>query len=190
VVASGPQLAMASGAGRRLSSGYCQVAWQSPVLRLSPFRLRLFRDGFCFHWRQRKLAELRAPFLSVFKVVLSPPSGERQARSRPSPKLSGQRDAELHDIDSYYCNLPPHPHGHGHGPPPTARPSATGHAALRLHGRGGGGLGRGRHARPRPWALSPDALSLSCLTPARDGAVTSDRAAKPTAGVHQFQSLS
>jgi hypothetical protein len=35
--------------GRRLSSAYCQVAWKSPVLRLSPFRLRSFGDGFRFH---------------------------------------------------------------------------------------------------------------------------------------------
>jgi hypothetical protein len=39
--------------GLQLSSGYCQVAWQSPVLRLSPFRPRLFGDGFRFHRRQR-----------------------------------------------------------------------------------------------------------------------------------------
>jgi hypothetical protein len=39
--------------GQRLSSGYRQVAWQSAVLRLSPFRPRLFGDGVRFHGRQR-----------------------------------------------------------------------------------------------------------------------------------------
>jgi hypothetical protein len=39
---------------------YCQIDWQSPVLRvslrlrLSPFRLCVFGDGFRFHRRQRE----------------------------------------------------------------------------------------------------------------------------------------
>jgi hypothetical protein len=80
----GPQLLRPSDCiwtGRRLSAGYCQVAWQSPVLRLSPFRLRLFglRRWVSFP-RAPAVAELRAC------AILSVLSGSPPA----------QRDAELH----------------------------------------------------------------------------------------------
>jgi hypothetical protein len=63
----------------RLSSGYFQV-WQSPVPRLSPFRPRLFGDGFIS--QAPAVAELRACAISLC-LELRPPSSARRRAAWP-----------------------------------------------------------------------------------------------------------